>query len=274
MWNVTILIGFVLISEIFLIILFQICRITAPQRILSEALSNFQHSDDQVTLEASAQSLVLRNYIDNNIDVTKVIRSQIVLKPAEFDSYTIGIDTNITFTLKEFKALLAFAEALNLPLQINFETTGMPAVFIVHNGSTFEAHFVLATSKPESATEVSTQNTNVERTKRKEDSNIQGPVNKKPHLDVDISKHLDEDSHLFNFVDVPNDTDAQENNNECQMKENSNIQKELLMDQVQIIPASPTSKTVKNFVFKRCFESTFDPRNVNGLILAENSDSE
>lgn len=248
-------------------------RITSPQRILSDALNNFQNSDDQVTLEASPSSLILRNYIDSSVDLTKIIRTQVSLKPTEFDSYMIQVETIITFTLKEFRALLAFAEALSLPLQLHFETTGRPAVFIVHNGSTFEAHFVLATTKPDNETQTtSTQNTNFENNKRKSNSTIQGTVKKKPHLDVDISKCLDEDSHLFNFVDIPDDVEISNGgvNTNNNREDRSKVE---LMD-CDNIPGSPASKTMVKSVFKRCFESTFDPRNIQGEVLAENSDSD
>ncbi|RVE50250.1 hypothetical protein evm_005085 [Chilo suppressalis] len=246
-------------------------RITSPQRILSEALSNFQNSDDQVTIEATTHSLILRNYVDSNMDLTKIIRTQINLKEAEFDSYLIGEETTITFTIKEFKALLVFAEALNLPLQLHFETTGRPAVFIVHNGVTFEAHFVLATSKADIPTQAtSTQNTSkTERSKRK-DNSIQNTSRKKPHLEPDISKCLDEDSHLFNFIDIP---EEKIRNN----IENENSDKQIDLDCSNImnndnIPASPTSRTMIKSVFKRCFENTFDPRAIQRVVLAENSD--
>ncbi|CAH2259778.1 jg24336 [Pararge aegeria aegeria] len=248
-------------------------RIISSPRILSEALGNFQISDDQVTLEATNQSLILRNYVDANIDLTKIIRTQISLKPSEFDSYTIGDETTITFTLKEFRALLAFTEALNLPLQLHFETTGRPAVFIVHNGTTFEAHFVLATSKPDSATQASTQNSSRTDKKRKEVNNPVGSAKKKPHLDIDISKCLDEDSHLFNYIDIPEEMDLRpikvtidgnSGDKANDPEENMNFD----------IPGSPTSRIKIKSVFKRCFENTFDPRSIERIVLAENSDSD
>ncbi|CAH0696841.1 unnamed protein product [Spodoptera exigua] len=250
-------------------------RITSPQRILSDALNNFQSSDDQVTLEATSMSLILRNYIDTAADLTKIIRTQISLKPAEFDSYMIGTETVITFSLKEFRALLTFSEALNLPLQLHFETTGRPAVFIVHNGTTFEAHFVLATTKPDNASQTTTtQNTNVERNKRKDTSGSQGSAKKKPHLETDISKCLDEDSHLFNFVDIPGDNEIILSN---KLNGNHSINKDKTVNDLMDcdnIPASPAARTMIKSVFKRCFESTFDPRSIQGAVLAENSDSE
>lgn len=248
---------------------------------MSDALGNFQSSDDQITVEATKQSLLLRNYIDNNVDLTKIIRTQICLKPAEFDSYTIDLETTITFTLKEFRALLAFAESLNLPLQLHFESTGRPAVFIVHNGITFEAHFVLATSKADSATQATpSQNTTVSERNKRKDKSYLGSARKKQHVDVDISKRLDEDSHLFNLIDIPDDQCVVERIDETLVKiqngnQNSdNVSRiENIMD-CDNIPASPTSRTMIKSVFKRCFESTFDPRSIRGVVLAENSDSD
>lgn len=249
-------------------------RITSSQRLLSEALSNFHNTDDQVTLEASKQLLVLRNFVDNNVDLKKLIRTQIRLKSEEFLSYTIGEETTITCTLKEFKALLTFAEALNLPIQLHFDTTGRPVVFIVHNGSTFEANFVLATSKLDSATQAtSTQNTvHTDRSKRK-DSDSTESARKKVHVDDEISKCLDEDSHLFNFIDIPED-------NVVIAKENERLNKSSVDGRNEInymdceIPASQAARTLMKTVFKRCFESTFDPRSILGTVLAENSDSD
>ncbi|CAK1590427.1 unnamed protein product [Parnassius mnemosyne] len=252
-------------------------RITSSQRILSEAIGNFQNSDDQVTLEALAQSVLLRNYIDANVDLSKIIRTQINIRSVEFDSYIIGFETIITFTMKEFKALLAFAEALSLPIQLQFESTGKPVVFIIHNGSTIEAHFVLATSKPDNVTQgTSTQNSSrVEKSKRKDSNLEQGSASKKLHLDMEVSKCLDEDSHLFNFVDIPCDIVDKNNCDNIVNSEKTCVNNSVMsaMD-CDNIPASPTSRTMIKSVFQRCFESTFDPRSIQRVVLAENSDSE
>ena len=146
----------------------------------------------------------------------------------------------------------------------------------MHNGTTFEAHFVLATTKPDNASQTTaTQNTNVERNKRK-DNSTQGSAKKKPHLEMDISKCLDEDSHLFNFVDIPGENEINLSN-----KLNGSINKDATSKDIRIdlmdcdnIPASPAARTMIKSVFKRCFESTFDPRSIHGAVLAENSDSE
>lgn len=45
-------------------------------------------------------------------------------RPDEFESYRIGAETSITFSLRELRAILNFAEALSLDMSVNFETSG------------------------------------------------------------------------------------------------------------------------------------------------------
>ncbi|XP_032526877.2 cell cycle checkpoint control protein RAD9A [Danaus plexippus] len=242
-------------------------RITSSQRLFSEAIGNFQCSDDQVTLEVTSESLIIKNFGDTPTDLSRIIRSQVTIKPFEFSSYTIGTDTNITFTMKEFRALLGFAEGLNLPVQLHFEITGKPAVFIVHNGTTIEAHFVLATSKPDIATQYTSQQTTNSERKRKDDSNDNNISAKKAHLEEDLLNQFQEDSNLFNYIPNNISQNVIENINNLEKADSIDTNRDN-------IPASPTSKMKIASVFKRCFESTFDPRIIHGVVLAENSDSD
>lgn len=57
-------------------------------------------------------------------EMTKVVRTELCLEPGEFDHYSIGVNTSVTFCLREFRALLLFAEAFNLPIAANFEIGG------------------------------------------------------------------------------------------------------------------------------------------------------
>lgn len=242
-------------------------RIASHQRIFMEALSNFQMSDDQVTLEASVRNLLLRNYIDETTDCTKVIRTQINLKTSEFDSYNIGVDTTITISLKEFRALLAFAEALNLPLQLHYETTGQPAVFIIHNNSSFEANFVLATTKADVETQTTNNSVSASIAKKRKSTNV-SRASKKIHLDSNNKEQscLDEDADLFNFVNIPDelaDGDFGNNNTDIHACVNAEIVPELL-----------ASRNIIKNVFKRCFENSFNARSIHHVVLADNSDSE
>jgi cell cycle checkpoint control protein RAD9A len=52
------------------------------------------------------------------------VRTELCLEPLEFDSLTVGADTTVTFSLRELRALLQFAEATNLPVSAHFEVAG------------------------------------------------------------------------------------------------------------------------------------------------------
>jgi Rad9 len=52
------------------------------------------------------------------------VRTELALEPSEFDALQIGIDTTITFSLKELRALLSFAEFFNIAVSGHFDTPG------------------------------------------------------------------------------------------------------------------------------------------------------
>lgn len=52
------------------------------------------------------------------------MRTELALEPSEFDSLHVGVDTTITFSLKELRALLTFAEFFNLAVSGHFDTPG------------------------------------------------------------------------------------------------------------------------------------------------------
>ncbi|XP_067685988.1 cell cycle checkpoint control protein RAD9A-like [Haliotis asinina] len=120
-------------------------RLTAPSKLLCDVVVNFQHNQEEITLIVNPNKVALKNYTDDEHDQTKVVHTELTLTPEEFDNCQVGVDTEITFCLKELRAILAFTEVTNLPLNIHFETPGRPVVFTVDSDQTFEASFVLAT---------------------------------------------------------------------------------------------------------------------------------
>ncbi|XP_045171278.2 cell cycle checkpoint control protein RAD9A-like isoform X2 [Mercenaria mercenaria] len=119
--------------------------LTASSKLLCDAVMNFQNSQEEVTLIVNPQKIVLKNYVEDEPDPTKVMHTNLSLEPDEFDDCQIGVDTEVTFCLKELRAILAFSEATTLPLTLQFETAGRPIVFTIDSDSTFEGNFVLAT---------------------------------------------------------------------------------------------------------------------------------
>ncbi|XP_062590579.1 cell cycle checkpoint control protein RAD9A-like [Saccostrea cucullata] len=120
-------------------------QLTAQPRLLCDTVVNFQSNQEEVTLIVSPEKISLKNYTDDEPDPTKIVHTVLNLDPDEFDNCQIGVDTDITFCLKEFRAVLAFAEITAMPINIKFETSGRPVVLSIDADSAFEANFVLAT---------------------------------------------------------------------------------------------------------------------------------
>ncbi|XP_076434773.1 uncharacterized protein LOC143274745 [Babylonia areolata] len=120
-------------------------KLTAPSKLLCEVVVSFQTTQEEVTLTARPDILSLKNYVEDEPDPNKVVHTELSLAPEEFDLYQVGVDTDITFCLKELRAILAFGETTGLPLNINFEAAGRPVTFCIDSDQTFEGNFVLAT---------------------------------------------------------------------------------------------------------------------------------
>ncbi|XP_053548330.1 cell cycle checkpoint control protein RAD9A [Bombina bombina] len=117
----------------------------APARLLSDAVVHFPLTLAEVTLMASpCGKVTLRNYIEEEIDPSKAMLTELTLSREEFLVYQLQKHSEITFCLREFRGLLSFAESTSLPVTIHFDSSGCPAVFSVED-TVLEVHFVLAT---------------------------------------------------------------------------------------------------------------------------------
>lgn len=90
----------------------------------TQALSNFQTSDGEVSFDVSPQKIVLRNYIEGEVTKINNVRSQLSLSPAEFTVYKIYKSATVTFALKSFRAAIHFAETFNLGISLTFQQPG------------------------------------------------------------------------------------------------------------------------------------------------------
>ncbi|XP_066301662.1 cell cycle checkpoint control protein RAD9A-like isoform X3 [Branchiostoma lanceolatum] len=119
--------------------------ITAQAKLLTDVVQNFQLSLEEITLIVSPEKVILKNYVESEPDPSKVLHTQMSLAAEEFDYFQIGVDTELTFCLKELRAILAFAEAAGMPLSLHFETSGKPIVFSLEGDPAFDSNFVMAT---------------------------------------------------------------------------------------------------------------------------------
>ncbi|XP_040010403.1 cell cycle checkpoint control protein RAD9B isoform X1 [Xiphias gladius] len=116
----------------------------APARLLGDMVMHFPVSQEEITLSMTPLRVSLRNYFEEGNDRMKMTYTEMSLHPDEFDYFQIGVDSDITFCLKELRGFLSFAESHCLPLSVHFGSAGKPVCFFMED-MVLEATVVLAT---------------------------------------------------------------------------------------------------------------------------------
>ncbi|XP_053923640.1 cell cycle checkpoint control protein RAD9A isoform X2 [Cuculus canorus] len=117
----------------------------APARVLAEAVLHFSPAQAEVTLgTGSGDRIGLRSHVEDMAEPSKAMMTELWLGRDEFQAVAVAPGSHVTFCLKEFRALLTFAEASNLPLTIHYDTPGRPVVVTLED-TVLEVHLVLAT---------------------------------------------------------------------------------------------------------------------------------
>ncbi|XP_048848406.1 cell cycle checkpoint control protein RAD9B isoform X2 [Brienomyrus brachyistius] len=111
----------------------------AQPSLLGDMVIHFPPSQEEVTLSVCPKRVTMRNYYQ-----MKVMSTEMSLHPEEFDYFHVGVNSDITFCLKELRGLLSFAESHGLPVYVHFGHPGQPVRFSVEN-MVLEASVVLAT---------------------------------------------------------------------------------------------------------------------------------
>ncbi|XP_014804232.1 PREDICTED: cell cycle checkpoint control protein RAD9A [Calidris pugnax] len=97
----------------------------APARVLAEAVVHFPQTLAEVTLGAGPRGKIsLQNYVEDETERSKMMVTELCLAEDEFQTVAVAPGSRITFCLKEFRGLLSFAEASNLPLTIHYDAPG------------------------------------------------------------------------------------------------------------------------------------------------------
>ncbi|XP_067642664.1 cell cycle checkpoint control protein RAD9A isoform X2 [Eurosta solidaginis] len=123
--------------------------IQGSHKIFAEISNNFNPAEEEITLEAHDKKVNIKNYVEGSRVNDKFMRSQLQLNADEFENYKVEKETSITFCLKEFRALLMFAEALNESLCLQFDEAGSPVFVSIRHRDDIYCLLIMSTLSPE-----------------------------------------------------------------------------------------------------------------------------
>ncbi|KAH8373473.1 hypothetical protein KR009_010547, partial [Drosophila setifemur] len=123
--------------------------IRGDHKLFTDISNNFNTTEEELTLEANLGSLVAKNYIEGARVNDKFMRTQLKLRPNEFDQYQVTKETIITFCIKEFRAFLLFAECLNASLSLEFDDAGRPFLLKITKHGEIECLLIMSTLSPD-----------------------------------------------------------------------------------------------------------------------------
>ncbi|TPX33842.1 hypothetical protein SmJEL517_g03303 [Synchytrium microbalum] len=132
-----------------------VCRhkLVIPPKMLGELLMNFGTKLEEVTLRADQQSVVLKSFTELAIpgnnhrtdEPPRHLQTELSIDPEDFDLCEIQNEAEVTFGLKELKAIIHFAENSGEPLSAFFDQKGSPIIFSTSVTNCFVVDLALAT---------------------------------------------------------------------------------------------------------------------------------
>jgi len=240
---------------------------TIQAKVLQEANGNFLATQEEVSMQVGPDFFRLKNYSEE-YDEKKQVHTELSMHPGEFETFSIGLETTVTFCLKELRSLIAFAEFLQLPITATFTSGGQPLVLTVSQPSPTQpvsCVFVLATLAEHSSVETAVSRVATTPAAKQRPSNNANLLPPK-QMAVDPAAPPGR----ANSTQLPDES-------VCvgpPPPGSPDLSTIAGPEMVQGTP--PPAKKKRHMLFRRCFEATFNPSLMPGVdkVLAPDSDEE
>uniref|UniRef100_A0A8C6NG69 Cell cycle checkpoint control protein RAD9A n=1 Tax=Melopsittacus undulatus TaxID=13146 RepID=A0A8C6NG69_MELUD len=89
-------------------------------RLLADIMVHFPTSQEEVTLSVTPMKVCFKSYTEEDADLSKTMLTEIQLNPDEFDYFQIGVDSEVTFCLKELRVKPVAFSIEDLVLEASF----------------------------------------------------------------------------------------------------------------------------------------------------------
>ena len=241
-------------------------------KVLNDAANNFLRSEEEVTMTALPDRFVMRNYTlgpDSKTD--SIVRTEFTMYPSEFDGFNVTQNSSITYPLKELRAMINFADHLKLQLTTKYGEPGRPICYTVSVPEELDGKLVMATIssednagdylRPLNTSQISVNSSfrDTEDLRHGGDLNTSRTYVSAKRKNQAPNQSQNPQTSTARVEDVPN----------------FSMNDEEMLDQTEANENPPSAKKAR-FLFKRCFDSTFNPKSVQGSdkVLAPDSDDE
>ncbi|KAJ1560214.1 Cell cycle checkpoint control protein rad9b, partial [Cladochytrium tenue] len=100
-------------------------RWTVAPKIIHDWLGFFSNRLEEITAKCGPNWVLLKSFSDEGDEGDKrSLHTELTLDPEDFDSYHVDEPTDVTFSMKDLKTVLGFAEALAQPVTAYFDGPG------------------------------------------------------------------------------------------------------------------------------------------------------
>ncbi|XP_063675317.1 cell cycle checkpoint control protein RAD9A-like [Bolinopsis microptera] len=101
-----------------------VIHIVSDQKFLGDCVVHFPTNVAEITLNAKHDHTMLSNYVEEESQYGKVLQTEMRLASTEFSCYDVSVDREITFCLKEWRAILQFQDSVAQQLHLYFDDPG------------------------------------------------------------------------------------------------------------------------------------------------------
>ncbi|KAJ3210699.1 cell cycle checkpoint control protein rad9a [Dinochytrium kinnereticum] len=122
-------------------------KIIAAPKLLLEWIACFSNKLEEITLRFSQADVKFRSFSEFNAfpsEDQRGLETEITIDREEFDFYSVSSETELSFSFKDFKTILGFADVTALNLIVHFAEAGSPLIFTMQQDGFYFADFVLA----------------------------------------------------------------------------------------------------------------------------------